>query len=40
MMNARNDDRSAGKNRTALVLLSVVLAFFFGIMIKYYFFGK
>jgi hypothetical protein len=36
----RNDGRRASAKRTALVLLSIVLVFFFGIMIKIYIFGK
>lgn len=40
VMNVRNDGRRASVKRTALVLLSIVLVFFFGIMIKIYVFGK
>lgn len=39
-INARNEGRRASVKRTALALLSIVLAFFFGIMIKIYVFGK
>jgi hypothetical protein len=40
MMKAQDDGRNAGKHRTALVLLSVALLFFFGIMVKFYLYGK
>ena len=36
----RNGGRRASAKRTALVLLSIALTFFFGIMIKIYVFGK
>jgi hypothetical protein len=39
-VNVPNDGRRASAKRTALVLLSIVLTFFFGIMIKIYVFGK
>ena len=35
-----DDGRRASAKRTALALLSIVLTFFFGIMIKIYVFGK
>lgn len=39
-VNTRSVARRASIKRTALVLLSIVLVFFFGIMIKFYVFGK
>lgn len=35
-----NDSRRGSSKRTALVLLSIALVFFIGIMIKVYLFGK
>lgn len=39
-VNVRSDGRRTSVKRTALALLSIALAFFFGIMIKIYVFGK
>ena len=35
-----NDDRKRANVRTALILLSIALVFFFGVMAKYWLIGK
>ena len=35
-----NDDRNRANVRTALILLSIALAFFLGVMAKYWLIGK